>query len=151
MVCVHYSESVQTSISNVQSIHKQYAKYNGLIWHDFQNHHETEYILWHCLPINTSKIFFWGPIFGTLVFLGTEYVSPVTTSYHTNSMKKHHLNSTFTNTAVTTTVGLPDLNLKWQLKNDGKASALSDLSLHLSMTHGSDCHCYLLTSIRIAA
>lgn len=51
-----------------------------------------------------------------------------------------NLNSTFTNTAVATTVGLPHLYLKWQLKNDGEASALSELLLHLSMTHGSDCH-----------
>lgn len=33
--------------------------------------------------------------------------------------------------------------MKWQLKNDGEASALSELLLHLSMTHGSDCHCYV--------
>lgn len=52
-------------------------------------------------------------------------------------------NSTFTNTAVATTVGFPDLYLKWQLRNDGEASALSELLLYLSMTHGSDCHFYV--------
>lgn len=50
--------------------------------------------------------------------------------------------STVTHTGVATTVGFPDLYLKWQLKIDGEASALSELSLHLSVTRGSDCHCY---------
>lgn len=66
-----------------------------------------------------------------------------TTSYEKKHNFNINLNSTFTNTAVATTVGFPDLNLTWQLRNDGEASALSGLLLHLSMTHGSDCHCYL--------
>lgn len=37
----------------------------------------------------------------------------------------------------------PDLYLKWQLENDGDASSLSGLLMHLSMTHGSDCHRYV--------
>lgn len=97
------------------------------------------------LPFNTSIIWLWHPIFWQMHinFLGTEYISSVVEVQHLNiqtAWENRDLNSTFTNTAVAT---FPDSNLKWQLKNDGEAPALSELLLHPSMTHGSDCHCYV--------
>jgi len=81
-------------------------------------------------------------------FLKTQSFNPWCTPCHyTNSMWKLNLNinskSTFTNSVVTTTVGSPGLNLTWQLRNYGEASALSELLLHPSMTHGNDWHSYV--------
>lgn len=119
-------------------------KYNELMWY------ATRYILWHWRPFKHQNPIVASSLWQILISCDNIwFVSRWrTTLYNTKSVRKKqncniNPNSTFTNTVVTTTVGFSDLNFKWQLKNDGKASALSELLPYLNMTHGSDWHRYV--------
>ena len=65
----------------------------------------------------------------------------IQTAWERKHQSKQHI---YKNTASRHHRWIPlDLYLKWQLENDGDASSLSGLLMHLSVTHGSDCHRYV--------
>lgn len=109
---------------------------NIMMWH--RTRHNT---FWDTAIQHKHYLIFAPNIFDKLAFLGSKMMISMNLIIQTASKKKEReLKRHIYKHSVATTVGLPDLYLKWQLKNDGEASASSELLPHLSMTHGSDCH-----------